>query len=193
MNILKYAYQTAYNAVIGVPCGLFDAGKAAVNTTAGIAGTALSILTVGKSQRVNGWASYTRSSFEIFPNLYSSLIRVVYPKAYIDATHKGYVTAYVAAPVFRAALQSTVAPGFIQREIVSRVAMAVATVAAVVSRVADFALGLVGAAFSIIPCLGRVDAVNNFAISQLNSSGVVNDICRGLRGIVNPHQFGYFH
>lgn len=81
---------------------------------------------------------------------------------------------------------------FIKGQIGSRFAYALLTAIAVVYRVADFIIGVIAAAASLI-CLGQNKKVNEVALKNLTIFGVVNDISDGVRGIVNPQQkeFGY--
>jgi hypothetical protein len=75
-----------------------------------------------------------------------------------------------------------------ERNVTARVLYAVATCVSPITRTADVALGVLAGAFSIIPCLGRCEKINCFAIKQLNLN-IVHDLCKGIRGVINPQQF----
>lgn len=189
MNVLKYISDTTFNTVIGLPCAVVDTALCVGKSAVGIAGTALSILTLGASRQVNKVASETHQTAYILPHLYIPVLNVVNPRAYADCDSFGVVTANTAMPVFQVANRATRQSNFFIRHVVSRVGYALGAAVSVISRVADLALGLVAGTFALIPLLGRVDCVNNFAVQHLMAFGVVHDVCVGFRGIVNPEQF----
>lgn len=208
MTVSKYVSDRVVNAVIGVPCGIIETGCIVAQTTWGVIGTALSILS-GGNKAFNNWAEYTRAARNILPKLYipvvhvinpdasfanpkdkviASKVHVINPKASLD--NVGVITSTIAAPFFETAKRAADAEAPFERYIVSRLSYALAAVASVVGRVADLALGIVGATLAIIPpYFGRNKAVNYFAVRHLTVFGVVHDVCRSFRGIVNPRQF----
>ena len=191
MNVLKYISDTAYNAVIGLPCGMVDTAFCVGKSAVGVAASAVSVLTLGASRHVNRVADKTYQTTYILPHLYVPVLNVVNPHAYTDCDSFGVVTANTAMPIFQVANRATCQSNFFIRHVVSRVGYALGAAVSVISRVADLALGLVAGTFALVPLLGRIECVNNFAVQHLMAFGVVHNVCVGLRGIVNPQQFVY--
>lgn len=189
MNVLKYISDTTFNTVIGLPCAVVDTAFCVGKSAAGVAGTALSLLTLGASRHVNKVASYTHQTAYILPHLYIPVLNVINPHAYTDCDCVGVVTANTALPIFQVAQRASLQSNFFVRHVVSRVGYALGATVSMISRVADLALGIVAGTFALIPLLGRIDCVNNFAVQHLMAFGVVHDVCAGLRGVVNPQQF----
>ncbi len=191
MNVLQYISATAYTAVVEVPFGVCEAAFTAGSATVGVAASTLSILTAGASCRLNALANRAAKASLILPYLYIPVLKVVNPYARIDCDSRGIVGAHSTGSIFRHAAQAACQRDFLSQHVISRGGYALGATTAVISRVADLAIGLVAAIFAIIPCLGRIESVNNFAVAHLMVFGAVGDVCHALRGVVNPQQFVY--
>lgn len=189
MNVVKYISDTTYNAVIGLPYGVFDTACCVGGAAVGVAASALSILTLGASRHVNRVASLTRETSYILPRLYIPVLKVVNPHAYVDCNSSGVVTANIAEPIFSVGYKAASESNFFLRHVVSRISYALGAAVSVISRVADLALGVIVGAFALFPLFGRIERVNNFAVEQLMAFGAVHDFFVGFRGFVNPQQF----
>lgn len=165
----------------------------------GVIGTALSVLTVGKVEKFNLVASYTRTAAAILPNAYASVVgifnsEVLFAFEYSKLSKLGVcrtkLDLFPKAKAFTDNL-SAISAGGVKKHVVTRGYYALAAIVAVVSRVADLILGSLAAVLSIA-CLGRVGKINKFAIENLTIFGAIDDLSRGIRGSVNPWQT-YLH
>ncbi len=190
-EVLGYAVDTVINATVGVLEGVLNSVWNAAKTVIGVGASALSIVTLGKFSKINDVANLTDKSMNILHPTYQAVGLVANPKFSFGEVKSalGVVTARVAAPIFRKAERAAESESFAAREIGARVAYLAGAAVSIATRVADLALGVLAAAFSVVPCLGRAEKVNNFAMQYLLSSAVVHDVCVGLRGFVNPQQF----
>src|SRR4029078_1689060 len=101
MSVIKYVADTAFNATIGMACGVVDAGINVVVATGGVVAPALSVLKAGQRQTNKGWADKARDAKWILPHLYSSVVDVVNPGFIFDNDIKaGVVTSAIATPIF---------------------------------------------------------------------------------------------
>ncbi len=190
MNALQYISDTTYNVAVGLPLGIVDSTLCVGGTAVGVVASALSILNLGTSRMINDVADSTYDSVLILPSLYIPVLKVVNPDAYSSCNSAcGIVSANLARPIAAFAHKSACKSNFLDRHVISRVGYALYAVASVISRVADLAIGLVAATFAIIPCLGRIESVNNVALEHLTAFGIVSDICKSFRGMINPQQF----
>lgn len=188
MNILKYASQTALTGFIAVRYGLPEAALSASKTVMGISATALSIITNGDFPSIDSKANYINEAKFILPKLYSCVLCVFNPKGSggHDTLKCGILTESLTKPIFKQAVELAECKFPLCKNVFSVCLMGLGMLTAVVTRTADLIIGLVAAAFSIIPCLGRVSKLNQFAYEQLSSLNVLADIGLGLRGIINP-------
>ncbi len=185
---LNYVKNSCWNALVA-PLAVRGSVKSICRATWGVAATALSIATLGKVSAINRWAGSVHSSANVLLPPYAALLKVVHPNVMLYGTGTmGILTKRFAQPFFKQAAFISQEPEFIKRHILSRLCYGLGLVASTISRVADLALGLVAAALSLVPLLGRSQAVNVFAYRQLSATLVVADICFSLRAIVNPHQ-----
>lgn len=190
MNAVNYIFDTAFNTVIGLPLSAYQSLSATVDAGAGVVGAALSVLTGGIFTPINDIADYTVRADYILPCFYVGIGQVVNPRFSFDPINPmGIVTDALAAPIFSQAKAAAQTDSLVAREIVARGAYLLGSAVAVITRVADLAIGLVAAAISILPLFGRVEAVNLFAVEHLMSLGVIDDVCKGFRGFINPQQF----
>jgi hypothetical protein len=190
MNAINYIFDTTFNAVIGLPLAAYETLSLTTEATVGVAGSAASILTGGIFTPINKLADFTKKASYILPQLYIGIGSVVNPDFSFDPENPmGLVTQAVAAPIFSLAGKAAQTDDVVSREIVARGAYLLGAAVAVITRLADLAIGLVAAAVSIIPLFGRVRMVNVFAVEHLMSLAVIHDVCGGLRGFINPGQF----
>lgn len=191
MQAVNYVGSTI-KAALSVPVSVFYAAKNAGTTAIGVAGSAVSVATAGMWKGMNDVAAWTQNGHSVLPTLYIAVAKVINPsfettKASVKTS---LITNAVAKPILDKALASAASENAVVRHVVSRAAFLGHLVASVATRVADLAIGVLAAGISIIPCLARVTAVNTLAVRQLSSlGGIVHDVCRDVRGIVNPQQF----
>lgn len=190
MNALSFMVNTGVNASVNVTLGALSAAFATGIAAVGVAGSVFSIVTGGKFSSVNEVADFTVEAKSILPCLYMPLAVTLNPGFSIESKGSlGSLTKTIAAPIFRQAQLAASQEGLFAREVVSRVSYGLGVLVAAVTRAADLVLGLVAATLSIFPLIARVKEVNEFAFCHLLSLGVVNDVCVGLRGVINPQQF----
>lgn len=163
-------------------------------TVSGTAMSALSLAILGSSKGIDQLADDQLGGLgALLPQLYAGIIRVVNPRAefsFEGQAHSGtigFLTEKIATPIFQKAceLREYENPSSTQRRIYSRLAFATLPVVATITRLADFALGLLATAFSLIS-LGAITKVNDAAYRQLSILGLVLDFSAGIRGVVNP-------
>ena len=172
-----------------VPTLLYYCLSDSVKTVLGVVGTALSVLTGGKDKEFNQLADLTGKSALVLPLLYVRTMQVINPKFKTsEKSTMGVITSKIARPIFRKAGKSSENDKFFQKHVVSRIAYLSGAIVSTVTRTADLALGILGAALSVIT-FGAVPKINTFALRHLKSLAVVDDVCKGIRGFVNPQQF----
>lgn len=201
MSVLNYVGRSSFNLLVELPFEVISSAICVVQTVGGVAASALSLVTIGQFPNVNNVARFTDSSHEILPNLYKGVVRVVNPNFTCEpvVADIGIISSKIALPIFnmarKAATYETIDELFnpintwLSAHVISRGAYTLGTLVSPITRTADLALGIIAVTFSLIPCLGRAKQINLFAMRQLTSLGVINDVCVGLRGIVNPQQF----
>jgi hypothetical protein len=196
MNIVNYAIDTSYAVFVGAPLGLLESASDTGKTAIGVAATALSVLTLGLVKPINDWANMTVHAGIILPRIYHAMTQITNPDdcafriSLPTITPRGtFITSRIASPIFDMAFNAASDESFLNKHIFSRGAYALGALIAIVTRTADLILGLLAAAISIIPCFGRIEEINTFARNQLTFLAVINDVCTGLRGFVNPQQF----
>lgn len=193
--MFNYVRNTGYNLCVDLPIALAGSVCCTGLTITGVMVSAASVLALGKSNYLNHNASKLLAMERlVLTCAYHKLIRVFNPKycANIQTIDQvGVITDYLSRPIFQAAQEKSKHRTALDRHVFSRSLYAVAVCVSAITRIADVALGLLAAAVSIIPFLGRNMSINNFALKQL-SLNVLYDVCHGIRGVVNPQQFNYF-
>lgn len=193
------------NAVGKVGKILTDGAGAMIKVTAatitGLAGTALSIGTLGCVPAFNKTADQIQSSIYLLELPYRVFMRLLdkdfktletYPFKY-----QGTLRKMLAAPIYQFAKEAAEeGQTFFARHVVSRTLCAVATVAAVVARTADLVFGVIAAAFSVpLAILAMTTSfekrreLNQFALKHLTFFGVIAEVSYCARFLVNPQQF----
>lgn len=76
-----------------------------------------------------------------------------------------------------------------KRHVVSRLTHVLALVVNIICCVIDLAIGAIAALFSIFPCFGRRETLNNMAYRGLQFTGLIHDIFYHLTNILNPTAF----
>ncbi len=193
-----YLENTVNNALDTAP--LLKATKALIGTIGTVFTAALSVCTFGISNELNRYAhnntEENRFSKFILPSVYLYFLKIMDPNANLavkrepEPKNEIWISSAVAHPIFKKAkIISLKNNTFFKRHFVSRGCYALAGLVSIVTKVADLALGLLAAVLSIIPCLGRLEGINDFAFNQLGALSLVDDLCRAARGVMNPQQF----
>lgn len=187
MKVSEYLKQAGNNIFQGVTGSL----ACTALTAYGVAASVASIVTGGKFKSINNQANkFTFLSQGLVAGFYQAAVKVLNPSHKFAKGSSGFITDAVAAPIFKVAKAlSMVDHKPVVRELASRVTYLVGTAVHVATRVCDLALGVLAGAVSLFPLFGQSKRVNNFAQLQLQSTRVVEDVFKGLRGIVNPQQF----
>ncbi len=190
MNALSFIVDTGINAAVNVAVGAASATFATGIATVGVIGSVFSIATGGTISQINEVADFTIEAKSILPCLYMPLLATLNVDFSVDVDDSfGVVTNACAAPIFTLAYTAAKQDSLFEREVVSRISYGLGVIVSAVTRAADLALGLIAAAISIFPLIARAKQVNEFAFCHLLSLGVVNDVCSGFRGMINPQQF----
>jgi len=184
-------YNAAYDATVVNPNAVVIAVKDSGKTIYGIAASALAILTVGKVARINQAAEQTYHSEDILPGLYKATFKFFKTDFQYDEKYSrlGIVTTTFAKPIFELtnAAKNSETSKF-KRQVASRIGIALGTVVATITCVADLVLGIVAAGLSFTVKRGIVNPrINTVAMSQLSSLGVIHHFCSGLRHVFNPY------
>ena len=162
----------------------------------GIAGLG-SILTLGRHKPTNRFHIYNievSRVIVVFP--YGSLLKVINPsneftpktkenRILIDSNGDGLVSNFVLPKLKNYARKFAGSENVFKMHVLSRLTFALTAIAAVVTRVADAAIGLVAAAFSIIT-LGLYPSLNNLASRGLQAPEIIKDIYYAAIKTINP-------
>ena len=190
--MINYIGKTVFSAITAPFFIGYGVVRASALTTVGVAATALSILTLGKSPFIDGYANLIFNASDITRNCYKILV-VVNPYLNVSQDNDlGIITAKFTAQIYyKAFISATKGDSFWTKHVLSRGAFALGALAAIVTRTADLAIGIFALVIAVIPFLGRSQCVNNFAYKQLGALDLIHDICGSLRGIVNPQSICY--
>lgn len=180
--------QSAKNLFISVPLSPVTSALCVVGTAIGLVASAASIITGGAFGAINRFADRLTASRGILAAPYQAVISVLNTKQEYSSYKAGVVTSKTAGRMTQLAQRLIHSEKPVVRELGSRAIHALAAVTYTVSKVCDLAIGVFAGAASLL-LLGQADRVNDFANRHLMSTGVVYDVSRSLRGIVNPHQF----
>ncbi len=189
MYVTNYACRTAENIVVGIPKAGISLAENAFKTAVGVVASAVSVCTLGLIERVNSFADTAYFSDDLVTIPFKAVGRVINPDYAGNSDDIGIFTKTFAVPFLRGANRAGYSENFFVRHVVSRMAYGLFGAAAVATRVADFALGCILAAVSIIPLFARVETINTLALVHLASTAVIGDVCRAVRGVINPGQF----
>ncbi len=156
----------------------------------GITATAMSVLTGGMVPKINKYADFSYKSAKLInKTLYKPLMKVINPNfTHDEFSSLGVVTEKIAHPIYNAAKRSSESENIFVKHAVSRIAYLTGALAATATRTVDFALGIFAALASIVT-LGAIPKINSFAMRHLAATALINDLCGGIRGFVNPHQW----
>jgi hypothetical protein len=190
---MKYVTNTINNLFIGVPIAVATSSINTLKTIVGITVSAASALSFGSFIKVNYHAStLTYKELKILTDVYYSVIKVINPNFdpskclhNLPSDSIGIITRKIGFPIERAAYKTANSKNCLSKYGVSRVLYALNTIVSTITRIADLAIGLVAAALSIIPCVGRSEALNIFTIQHLTLR-IIQGICSGVRYTMNP-------
>ncbi len=192
INNVSDFFTTRVGAIFELPIHAHCRVQEIFHSIFGVAASALSILTVGRNSTINEYADcFTPTINETLSYTYVSVLRVINPnyKLYSNVIEMGIITEKLARPIFQKARTAAKnESSFLQRHVVSRGAYALGALVATITRTADLALGLLALPLSFIT-LGTFEKINTFTYKQLLFPVLINDVCVGMRGFVNPQQF----
>jgi hypothetical protein len=192
--MISYAKETTYNLIVDLPKTLICSSLKTIPVTLGVVASALSVLSGGIFEGINNTAdNLTQIEHSILSKLYFSLIRVINPNFNVICPRNVFNTSGIISKnttdhIFLNARKAYDSDLWIERHVFSRLWYAAGACTSPITRTTDVAIGVLAAAASIIRYAGRSAQVNHFAIQQLNLF-VVDDFCKGIRGMVNPKQF----
>ena len=185
------------NGLAQIPVNL---GLIVVNSMipiSGVVGTALSCLTGGNVERFNATASTTRNASVVLPCIFRAVIGCLNEKSFYPIDKKypdlGYcrqlVDLFSQANDYHENISN---PGnsnctFFKKYFVTRGYYLMAAVVAVITRLADFIIGI-GCVFVSFAHFGQWSDFNEFTAKNLTVLGIIDDLSRGIRGVVNPGQ-----
>lgn len=181
-----------------------SAGKvfiaSASNTIVKIAASALSFLAPSGENQLNNWANKGFSSIYkarlILPSLFFMSIRLLNPRSegledFENFASKkseiGSLTQTIAHPLFKRAIEEAddeSSPN-LRKHIISRGLFLAGIVMVTLTKVAEMGIGLFLFAIGLV-CLGQSSTINRLALKYLSSSDIVEEVCAGLRGMINP-------
>jgi len=194
MNSAVNFFTSRGENLLCLPFKLVDIAIDLEKTVSGVAASALSIVTWGKSEQINGYSEKALASYRVLPKLYLSLLVVINPSAKYniiksnDLTYTGSLTRELSIPIFEKAYGLAIKNSFWEKRILSRVCFVFGAIVSTITRIIDLAFGIFGAALSLAT-RGEEEKINDFATRQLTSLGLVWDICYAARGFINPQQF----
>ncbi len=180
----NYAGKIA-NAITDIrPLG--EAVESAGKLLIAVGATALSIITLGTKAEINKKANDTSSYRQILKKPYQYLLRIVNPDYRLTQTTSGLFSKTFILPLRPFFDAQGNSKSFFVKQISLRVFSLIALPVIIIASIADNALGLIAAAFSIFPCFGKVKEINNFANQQLNFTFGLALLA--VRVVVNPSQ-----
>ena len=156
-----------------------------------------SILTLGLHKPTNDLHVRNIALSRLIVSLpFSGFLKVINPSAefpgktnenriLIGSQFDGLVFDFVLPKLKNYANEFSLSNNVFKKHVLSRLTFALTAIAAVVTRVADAAIGLVAAAFSIIT-LGIYPSLNNLAARGLHAPGVFHDIFYAAIKTINP-------
>ncbi len=152
-----------------------------------VGATALSILTLGTKAEINVKANDMSSHKEILKKPYQYILRIVNPDRLNPCTkpQAGIFSELLFKPIFTLLEAKIKSKSFFTGQIISRSVALLAIPVIIIASIADNALGLIAAAFSLFPCFGRLEKINKFANDQLTFTYGFSLLA--LRAVVNPN------
>lgn len=159
-----------------------------VRSISAIGFSLLSVMTLGQVKVINVCAEKGYHTHKILPLFYVSVIKVLNPSYSCQVTGpSAKISMFIAMPIFEAAFKAAKQEGFLARHLISRALFGIGMSVAVITHLADLALGMIAAPVSLL-ALGQSKKVNDFACYQLSALGMIEALCVGIRAVINPHQ-----
>ncbi len=165
-----------------------------ITTGVGVVGTTASLATLCKFPKLNVASKWTLDARFILPELYRGTMGVLNPSFTIRSEldyisnpkqNAPYFVELVSKKLTDFAINAGKKETFIEKQLVSRIGYAVSIPVALICRIADLVLGILGVVTSVLT-LGMNAKVNQFAYTQLKVLGAINDICVRAQFVVNP-------
>jgi hypothetical protein len=190
--------KTSIQNLMNLPSNLATIIPFALRALPSIITTPLSCITAGQFKFINEMASeHSLSSNLIFFHSYTGLISIINPKISIDSylnkmndDGRGIITSLVVTKLFEKAqdLNSEKKLSFCKKHIFSRVLFALGGILSIITKIADVAIGLIGA-LVVALTFAQVEKINMFAINNLITfPGVFHNVFTGMRGFIHPTQ-----
>jgi hypothetical protein len=164
-----------------------DVGTRVVDTAIGLAAGVGSLITLGTSRELNGFATrHLHSSNTLIAAPFKCLVRFINPQApFAGASRDGPVGVRVGNLTRRWCGALARHNNCFVRHVVSRLGYALRTLAMIISRVIDLIIGAIAAIGSLLT-LGCFERINSIAYRGLTGVGMIQDIFYGLRKMINP-------
>jgi len=150
------------------------------------------IAALGRSERANLYMSnHLQSCTRLIARPFKYVVQTLNPqakftsKATISSKGDGLITHYVKKTLGEALKTCNKSDYWVMRQVVSRLTVALRTVATIITRVVDFAIGLVAGLFALLAC-GQCEFLNNTALRGLQITGIVTDIMESFVQLLNP-------
>lgn len=188
--IIDYASRTLSNAVWGLPVACVTVVQKAWYTGVGVGATLVSSILLGLNDDVNKETdSCLLHSNDLAIVPYRAICRVINPDYSGHSDGVGIFHRIFATRFLQLAVTTSYSRSFFSRHVISRLAYVAFGAAAIPTRIADFALGVIFGVIAVVPFLARIERLNTLALVHLNSTAVVQDVSMALRGFINPNQF----
>lgn len=192
INIASF-FAPRFDAVKKIPIHASKFSRDLAKTIEGAVFSILSAITLGKHKAFNTKSEKSLRTALLLPRIYRASISIINPKAKYNHLEKEKPTAllasYVVAPIFKYAFEvSQDSESFFKRHIVSRGSYALGAFLSFYIKKIDLWTAIPAVIISTITA-GKFSEINTLAIKQLSALSYLDDLCKGLRGFVNPHQF----
>lgn len=183
---------TSSSRVVNAGCLLLTILTTSLEAIKCVHGIALSILSIAKlesDRNISRKALINTRKLATVPSyLFGYLLKTINPNAAVvfdTGARNGFCSSRTSEKLFYEATNNYKQNDFLKKYVISRALFALGGLVSIVTRTADFAIGLVAATFSLLT-LGRVQRLNDFAYGNLIFPTVIFDVALGIRGLINP-------
>ncbi len=185
-NISTSIKYRALNLALLPPRMLFFTVYLGGRTCVGVAANVLATATFGKYYSLIEYSELTKDSIHVLTGNYSAIMEVVNPDVSLDNLKMGFLSRYLAKPIFDKACKSASNDkSILEKHVIARGAFAIGGIVAVVTKTIDLAIGIFAASISLVT-LGVFKEVNQIALDHLSSLSLVSDLSASFTGIINP-------
>lgn len=211
MSIIGSAANQVFGRFVAAGCGvgmIFSETFNGIKTVTGIGASVLSVCTGGKVDGINRWAVMTDRSVYSLSDFYRVGIVIVDLSSDLEDESKGLFREIVQDKIIMKCYSLKTYTTFSGEEKsikkLNRLAFLSQATLGVVARVVDFVIGVFAAIASVFVAAARMafavcgskklngvaGSVNTFAYRNLTLLGAIDDLCKGVRGFINPSQKG---